>query len=58
MLALQSFGGVLWQRVRYGISMSVNAIAVLLYIISLQPYAAILSLCFLMIKGIMLAKRR
>lgn len=57
-LALQKCPRLLWVRNNNMISLILNAIGVLLFIIGRQPYAAILLFVFFIIKGIMLIKRR
>jgi len=54
MLALHS--GAFWMRSKIKLSLSLHTAAVLLFIISRQPYAAGMLFVFLMIKGLMLIK--
>ena len=57
-LALQKSQPSFLNRNKYIISLILNAVAVSLFIISTQPYAAILLFIFLVIKGIMLIKHQ
>ena len=57
LLALQACPAVVWIRRKHPVSMLWNAAAVLLFIISSQPYAATVLFFFLAIKAIMLLKR-
>ncbi len=55
-LALQNCNQVFWVRNKSKVSLLLNAIGVLLFIISSQPYAAIFLFIFLAIKVLMLIK--
>lgn len=55
-LALQNWHQALWVRSKYKISFTLNALGALLFMISLQPYAAAFLFVFLMIKVLMLIK--
>lgn len=55
-LALQNCQQAFWVRNKRSISIILNAAAALLFIISLQPYAAALLFTFLAIKVLMLMK--
>ena len=57
-LALQKCLQLFWVRNKNRISLILNAVGVTLFIISTQPYAAILLFVFLVIKGLMLIKSR
>jgi len=57
-LALQKCQQLFWVRNKNRISLILNAVGVTLFIISTQPYAAILMFVFLVIKGLMLIKSR
>ena len=57
-LALQSWEKAFWMRCKGKLSLSLNAAGVLLFIISLQPYAAAFLFLFLVIKVLMLTKWR
>ena len=57
-LALQSCSASLWRRMKFKISLTVGFVAALLFIISSQPYAAVMALSLLIIKAIILAKHR
>ena len=49
-LALQNFRNIYWDKIKSKISLILNIFCVLLFIISQQPYAAVLMFIFLMIK--------
>ena len=55
-LALQSFNLPLWSKSNTLISLGINALGVLLFIVSRQPYASVLLFVFLLIKALMLIK--
>ena len=55
-LALQNCGSVLWERSRRKLSLGLGGAGVLLFIVSRQPYAAILLFLFLAIKALLLMK--
>ena len=55
-LALQNFNRLFWIQHRSKLSLAVNTICVLLFIISSQPYAAAFAFLFLAIKVLMLIK--
>ena len=55
-LALQNCRKVFWVQSKRKLSLALNAVGVLLFIISLQPYAAAFLFLFLAIKGLMLIK--
>ena len=57
MLSLQNCQNSIWQRFKNYLSLLLNIIAVLLFIVALQPYAAVLLLMFLAIKIIILIKK-
>ena len=57
-LATQSCGGVLWNRIKTGLSLILGVAAVVVFIVSSQPYAAIFAFVLLFIKALMLIKRR
>lgn len=56
-LAMQSCSGKLWMSYKNKISLVLNTAATLLFIISMQPYAAVFLFVFLVIKAFMLIKR-
>jgi hypothetical protein len=56
-LALQSCQGVAWVKSKTAISLTLGAIAVLIFMISLQPYAAVFAFALLIIKALVLIKR-
>lgn len=56
-LALRSSQHELWQKCKRSVSLTLNVIGVVLFIISLQPYAAVFVFLFLMIKLLLLRKR-
>ena len=55
-LALQNCHQAFWVKNKSKISLILNAVGALLFIISLQPYAAVLLFIFLVIKVLMLVK--
>lgn len=57
-LALQKCRKLFWVQNKYKISLIINAIGISLFIISTQPYAAILLFIFFVIKGFMLVKHQ
>ena len=57
-LALQNCRLLFWERNKSRISLAWNATGALLFIVSLQPYAAVFLFLFLMIKVLMLIKRQ
>ena len=56
-LALQSSRNVFWLRSKRTLSLLLNGVGVILFIISLQPYAAIFFFMFLLIKAFFLIKK-
>lgn len=58
MLALQNCQGLLWMKCKYTVSLAVNAFAVLLFTLSLQPYAAVFVFVLLSVKVFVLIKRQ
>ena len=56
-LALQNCSVALWTKVKGKISLALGVIAVLLFIVSKQPYAAAFAFSLLVLKGLMLIKR-
>jgi len=56
-LALQNCRRAFWVNNKRKLSLGVNAIGALLFIVSLQPYAATFLFVFLLIKGFLLIKR-
>ena len=57
-LALQNLNHLYWIKYKANISLTLNATGVLLFIISMQPYAAAFLFVILSIKALMLIKRR
>ena len=57
-LALQNFDGVFWRRYKNKISLILNVVLVLLFIISMQPYAGAFLFVFLTIKVSVLIKKQ
>lgn len=55
-LALQNCTQAFWVRHKSKLSLLFNAVGVLLFVVSRQPYAAAFLLIFLIIKGLMLIK--
>ena len=56
-LALQNYEQVFWVRNKTKASLFLSTIGVVLFIISMQPYAAIFIFAFLIIKILMLIKK-
>ena len=56
-LALQNYRQAFWNRSKNQISLLFNAVGTLLFMISLQPYAAAFLFVFLAIKALMLVKK-
>ena len=57
-LALQNYRRKPWDRVKVWGSLGWNVLAVLLFILSRQPYGAVFTLIFLISKALILAKQR
>lgn len=57
-LALQNFNGRLWLQIKNKISLILNALGVLLFILSPQPYAAAILFAFLLIKVAVTVKKK
>lgn len=55
-LAFQNCKSILWVKSKEKVSLGLNAVGALFFIISLQPYAATFMFIFLMIKALMLIK--
>lgn len=55
-LALQNSKSALWVRIKDKVSLGLSAAGALLFMISLQPYAAVFTFMFLLIKVLMLIK--
>ena len=56
-LALQNCSATVWTKAKGKISLALGIIAVLLFIVGKQPYAAAFAFSLLVIKGMMLIKR-
>lgn len=56
-LALQGFAATAWVKVKTILSLSIGVVAVLLFIITRQPYAATLAFCLLAVKAVTVMKR-
>ena len=57
-LVLQNYRGAFWARHKRMISLALNTVGALLFIISSQPYAAAFLVLFLAIKVVMLIKKQ
>ena len=57
-LALQGSCKMFWIKHKYNISLAAGAVALLVFVISLQPYAAVFSFVLLSIKAILMQKIR
>lgn len=58
MLALQNGRYPVWVKYRYGFSLTLDVLGLFVFIASLQPYAAVIMLIFMIIKVLMLVKRQ
>ncbi len=56
-LVMQNCQGMIWGKIKTKISLVLGAIALLLFVISLHPYAAVVAFVFLAIKSLLLIKR-
>ena len=57
-LALQNSSSSLWTKSKTGLSMTLGVVSSLLFMISLQPYAAVFAFSMLAVKAIVLIKRQ
>ena len=57
-LALQNCSSILWKRLKNHVSLLLNIVGTLLFIISRQPYAATFLFVFLIIKVLIYAKKQ
>lgn len=57
-LALQNWHTRFWELSKHKISLAINAVGAFLFIISQQPYAAVLIFAFLLIKVLLLIKKQ
>lgn len=57
-LALQNCQKPIWLRCKYGVTCALSVMGVCLFVISQQPYAAIVTFAFLVIKTFLLIKQR
>ena len=57
-LALQNCTRLFWVRIKWKVSVLLNVIGILLFVISLQVYGAVLMVVFLAIKSCLLLKNR
>ena len=56
-LALQGLAVTAWVKIKTILSLAIGVVAVLLFIISRQPYAATLAFCLLAVKAVTVMKR-
>lgn len=56
-LALQGLAATAWVKIKTVLSLSIGVVAVLLFIITRQPYAATLAFCLLAVKAVTVMKR-
>jgi hypothetical protein len=56
-LALQGCAAGAWAKSRYWISLTLSVASLLLFVLSLQPYAAVFALAMAVIKVLVLLKR-
>ena len=57
-LVLQTCAAPVWQKIKTKLSCAVHTACLFLFVIGLQPYAAVLLLLFLVVKAMMLIKKR
>ena len=57
-LALQSSNWMLWRRTKRSVSVALSIIALLIFVLSRQTYAAVFVLAFLALKALLLIKRK
>lgn len=57
-LAMQGFESVFWAKIKSKVGLLLSVSGVILFVISMQPYAATLTFIFLIIKVLMLIKRQ
>ena len=57
-LALQGSRARWWIKIKASLSLTLGSVAVLLFTVSLQPYAAVFAFVLLLVKALMLIKRR
>jgi len=57
-LTLQNIDSLLWIKIKDTLSVLLSAASVIIFIVSLQPYAAVFSFALLIIKVIMLLKTK
>lgn len=57
-LALQRSNWMLWRRTKRSVSVALSIIALLIFVLSRQTYAAVFVLAFLALKALLLIKRR
>jgi transcriptional regulator with XRE-family HTH domain len=57
MLALQNFHSGIWEKSKNIVSVLLSTFGVILFMASIQPYAAFLTFVLLLIKGVLLIKR-
>lgn len=56
-LALQNYSSMIWTKIKTVLSMILTTISVMIFIVSLEPYAAFFTFILLVIKGVLLLKR-
>lgn len=56
-LALQNLKSAFWLKIKNKISLILSAVGAVIFMASLQPYAAVFTFIFLVIKALMLIKR-
>ena len=56
-LALQNYSSIIWTKIKTVLSMILTTISVMIFIVSLEPYAAFFTFVLLVIKGVLLLKR-
>ena len=56
-LALQSCAFPFWQKLKNKLSLGLSVVTLLLFILGLQPYAAVFTFVLLLVKALVLVKR-
>ena len=57
-LVLQTFESSVWMKIKNKVSLALGAVAVVLFTVSLQPYAAVFAFSLLLIKAVVLIKKQ
>ena len=57
-LALRGCRNTIWMKNKYNLSLAAGAVALLIFVVSLQPYAAVFAFILLSAKAILMQKSR